>query len=207
MARKREGYHHGDLRRAILDAGEAELAERGRHGFSLRRVAARVGVSHTAPAHHFRDVSGLLEALATRGFERLLDCMQRRQSGATGGAYDRLVSSGCGYLDFALGQPALFRLVFGLDATPVAGSPLQTAGRAAFDHLADAVAALRNADPQDPALRVDVLASWTRVHGFAELVISGYVDAGPDMDAATETLFRAVFAADLDGPEPGGPTG
>ena len=61
-------YHHGDLRKALLEAGEEELSERGGENFSMRGVAKRAGVSHAAPAHHFRDKAGLLTALAQRGF-------------------------------------------------------------------------------------------------------------------------------------------
>ena len=60
-------YHHGDLRAALLRAAEAELNEAGIEAFSLRRVAKRAGVSHAAPAHHFRDVRGLLTALSAEG--------------------------------------------------------------------------------------------------------------------------------------------
>ena len=61
-------YHHGDLRNALLDAAETVLAARGVEAFSLRACAKEAGVSHAAPAHHFRDVAGLLTALAARGF-------------------------------------------------------------------------------------------------------------------------------------------
>ena len=62
----RHAYHHGDLRKALLDAAEAELAEKGVEGFTLRGCAKRAGVSHAAPAHHFKDANALLTALAAR---------------------------------------------------------------------------------------------------------------------------------------------
>jgi AcrR family transcriptional regulator len=72
MPKSKDSYHHGDLRAALIKAGEAVLAETGVTGFSLRAVAKRVGVSHSAPAHHFGDAKGLLDALATEGFRRFL---------------------------------------------------------------------------------------------------------------------------------------
>ena len=78
---KRSTYHHGDLRAALLRAGEEQLARSGVAGFSLREVASRVGVSHAAPAHHFGDAQGLLAALAAEGFRRFLAAMRHRQSG------------------------------------------------------------------------------------------------------------------------------
>ena len=61
---KRKPYHHGDLRAALIAAAEAELIEKGADAFSLRGTAKRAGVSHAAPAHHFRDANALLDALA-----------------------------------------------------------------------------------------------------------------------------------------------
>lgn len=197
-----KSYHHGDLRRAILDAAEAELAETGLAGFSLRRVAARVGVSHTAPSHHFGDVAGLIDALAERGFQRLLACMQDRQADEVR-PYQRLIASGFGYLDFAVAHPALFRLVFSLSKGTSASARVIAAGDAAFLHLARDVAALRGAEPlAHPDAREEVLACWSRVHGMAELILAGHIDLpGPDDPAARATareqLFQKVFEADF----------
>ena len=201
-ASTKRGYHHGDLRRAIIDAAEAELAERGLDGFSLRRISARVGVSHTAPAHHFRDVAGLIHALAERGFRRLLECMIAREATAPQTAHDQLIASGLGYLEFARAHPALFRLIFGLPKGPDPDKDVRAAGEAAFMHLARNVAALRGAEPlAHPAAHEEVLACWTRVHGFAELMLAGHIVLPDDDDViAREALFRAVFDVQFDKP-------
>jgi AcrR family transcriptional regulator len=101
MAEGRRPYHRGDLRAALLRAGEEVLAESGVEAFSLRHVAKRVGVSHSAPAHHFGDAAGLLIALAAEGFRRFLGSMQARQVDAGGAPIDLLVASGFGYIGFA----------------------------------------------------------------------------------------------------------
>ena len=201
-ARTKNGYHHGDLRRAIIDAGEAELAERGLDGFSLRRVSARVGVSHTAPAHHFGDVAGLVDALAERGFRRLLACMIARQETAPQTAHEQLIASGLGYLEFAQAHPALFRLIFGRPKAPDPDQELRAAGEAAFMHLARDVAAFHGTEPlAHPCAQEQVLACWTRVHGFAELLLAGHISLPADDDpSAYEALFRKVFEAQLDKP-------
>src|SRR6478609_8578950 len=93
---KAGAYHHGDLRKALLDAAEAELAEKGLEGFTLRGCAKRAGVSHAAPAHHFKDANALLTALAAVGHERFVAAMRKRQSEATG-QRGRFVASGLGY--------------------------------------------------------------------------------------------------------------
>src|SRR5215470_19725877 len=108
-------YHHGNLRAALLDAAEAELDAQGIEGFSLRGVAKRAGVSHAAPAHHFRDVNGLLTGLAAEGYKRFVAAQEARQKTAPADGMSQLVASGMGYIDFALARPALFRLMFSSD--------------------------------------------------------------------------------------------
>ena len=66
----KSAYHHGDLRTALLDAGDTVLAEHGLRGFTLRECARRAGVSHAAPKHHFSDVRGFLTAIAAREIGR-----------------------------------------------------------------------------------------------------------------------------------------
>jgi AcrR family transcriptional regulator len=68
-------YHHGDLRRALLDAAIEVIADAGPAALSLRDLARRAGVSHAGPTHHFRDKPGLLTALATEGFDLLAETL------------------------------------------------------------------------------------------------------------------------------------
>ena len=94
MEKPKDSYHHGDLRAALIAAAEATLAETGVEGFSLRQVAKRVGVSHSAPAHHFGDTQRLLCALAAEGFRRFREAMLARQAAAAPDARAQLVASG-----------------------------------------------------------------------------------------------------------------
>ena len=87
-------YHHGDLRNALVAAAEAELAEHGIEGFTLRGCAKRAGVSHAAPAHHFGDAAGLLTAVAAAGFERFLTFQRQRQEAASPDPSSQLVAAG-----------------------------------------------------------------------------------------------------------------
>ena len=105
-------YHHGDLRAALIAAAEAEIDAHGVESFSLRAVAKRAGVSHAAPAHHFGDANGLLTALAAEGFARFVETQRAHEAAAPPGQPDRLVAAGLGYIAFATGHPALFRLMF-----------------------------------------------------------------------------------------------
>lgn len=167
-------YHHGDLRETLLAAAEAELAEKGVEGFSLRGCAKRAGVSHAAPAHHFKDAGALLTALAAVGFERLTASAKGRQARAPADASAQLIASGLGYIEFAEANPALFKLMFGSDRPRDGDETLVLKGSEAFMILVDAIAAIRGGDPlSSPAGLMDITAAWSLVHGFAHLSIAG----------------------------------
>lgn len=171
---KESSYHHGDLPAALLQAAEKELAEHGIERFSLRAVAKRAGVSHAAPAHHFKDLQGLLTALAARGYERLVDMQIRRQESAESDARARIVASGLGYIDFAIAHPALFRLMFSSERPDRSDLAFSNATFVAFDKLVAETRAVSGEDPYESASAMrDLVASWALVHGLAELIVSG----------------------------------
>ena len=173
-SQKARSYHHGDLRRALLDAALEILDESGVSGLSLRGAARRAGVSHAAPAHHFGDLWGLHCAIAEEGFAQLGEHM-----GAAGAKAhtpgERLERYGVAYVDFAVRRPGRFRAMFHpwiADRTGPAS--LRRAADAAYalllDVVRDAQAAgqLRAGSP--PLL---ALSAWVPVHGLATLAIDG----------------------------------
>lgn len=173
---RKSAYHHGDLRQALLAAGEAELAVNGIEGFTLRGCAKRAGVSHAAPAHHFKDANALLTALATLGFTRFAQAMRAHQAKASAEPRAQLVAAGLGYLDFALAYPALFRLMFGSRRPDFADPSLHAVAEESFAILVGAIARVRGRDPWgDPRAMEDVAASWALVHGIAMLTLAGSV--------------------------------
>ena len=172
-------YHHGDLRAALLAAGEAELTERGVEGFSLRSVAKRAGVSHAAPAHHFGDVRGLLTALAAEGFRRFQAAMDAQEATTTD-PRERAIRAGLGYLDFALARPALFRLIFSSTRTDFTDPDLVSAGDTAYRHLVGLIDDLGGD-------RSDVAALWAMSHGIADLSVGGRLMMFANMDKGERT--------------------
>jgi len=195
MPARQSRYHHGDLRAALLKAAEVVLAKTGVTGFSLRQVAREVGVSHSAPAHHFGDANGLLMALATEGFQRFLAAMQARRNQAPDDIRERIFASGLGYLDFAQSSPALFRLMFSEQISNPDNQAFARASQAAFMHLAEDIATLRATEAlEDSLVMADVMASWSMVHGFADLLISGRMQSVQALPPAErEAFFRQVF--------------
>lgn len=170
----KQAYHHGDLRRALLQAAEAELEEKGVEGFTLRGCAKRAGVSHAAPAHHFGDAAGLLSALASEGFERFLATTRARvEAVEDDNPRARMTALGLGYVEFARANPALFRLMFSSDRPDFTDDNLQQAASAAFDQLVSGVAGIAGPAPMGSrGGRRQVAMVWAIVHGLSHLLLS-----------------------------------
>jgi AcrR family transcriptional regulator len=161
-------YHHGDLRRALLDAARHELHKVGMQQLSLRGVARRAGVTHAAAYHHFADKDALLRRLAQEGFEKLLASMVREVNAAEQSPLGRLRSSGIGYLKFAQEDPQALMLMF--DGTKVDhDEELQAAAEAAFICLVECVAAARASQGLEGDPLPDAILHWSCVHGFSTL--------------------------------------
>ncbi len=172
-------YHHGDLRRALLSAAEAELGERGVEAFSLRSVAKRAGVSHAAPAHHFGDNRGLLTSLAAEGYRQFLASQSAREIVAAADPESQVLAAGLGYIDFAMHRPALFRLLWGSDRPNFFDAELSQTAGAAYQHLVDQVRAAGGRTIADES------ALWAIAHGLAHLLSEGRMPSIGALDVET----------------------
>ena len=190
MARK-PPYHHGDLRRTLLDASLALLEEEGLAALSLREVARRAGVTHQAPYHHFADRAALLGALAEEGFALLFEAMRAEQDRAHRAPGAQLAAAGRGYVQFALGHPAHFRLMFRPELSE--GGPAPASGAPAYDLL---VGAVRAAQESGEAPRKDaetqVALCWSAAHGLASLLLDGGMGFDDPKQAAREMMALLV---------------
>jgi AcrR family transcriptional regulator len=109
-SKPRGTYHHGSLPQALLDAAESVLKREGLAGLTLRAISREAHVSHTAARHHFSDRSGVLSALAALGHLRLTEVMKRFALGKPP-SQQRRKAIGKGYVQFAVDNPDLFRLM------------------------------------------------------------------------------------------------
>jgi len=170
-------YHHGDLPAALLDAVRTAVTEHGVSGVSLRDVARRAGVSHSAPAHHFGSKAGLLTAFATAGYELLAETV--RQEVAAPGAADpaaEVAAMGQGYFRFAVSHPAHFEVMFRLDALNPADRDLAAARDAVYSLLTAAVGRCQAAGRlHGRSPDVVTAAAWSLAHGLSALWISGHL--------------------------------
>jgi AcrR family transcriptional regulator len=204
--RPKAPYHHGDLRRALLEEAVRTIRDDGTAALTLRAVGARLGVSRTALYRHFADKSALLNAVSEDGFRRLGDALERGWE-AAGGGITGFEEMGRAYVRFALENPSHYRVMFGVwNSREHDDSALRAAGARAFQLLVDALAALqgegvarRDESPDRVARYV-----WAVVHGVAMLGIDGRLPDGPGgvrdvTDLAVRRLGTGIF---LTGPSP-----
>ena len=167
MTTLKTGYHHGDLRTALIDAGLALTRTGGPEALTIREVTRRVGVSPNAAYRHFADREALLSAVASAIQHRMAAQMQG--SSRRRGAGDQLRAVGMGYIKFALDEPGWFTVAFF-----GAVDPDETAGAPPYLALVDALDAMMAAGTLAPERRDGAeWPCWSAVHGFAELALQG----------------------------------
>lgn len=192
---KKDGYHHGDLRRALLDAAVAVVDRDGLAALSLHALAKKAGVSSAAPYHHFESREALLAAIAQEGFELLARSMGEEAMTAFD-ARRRFEALGRGYIKFAVRHRGHFRVMFRPELREIADQGLIAAGNASFAMLTDAVAACQRegfAAPGDPM--PIVLVAWSAVHGASSLFIDGPLGDGTDGEWLARTIASTVTQA------------
>jgi AcrR family transcriptional regulator len=184
-ATRERPYHHGDLRRALLDEA-IEAIERGGPGaISLREVARRTGVSHAAPAHHFGDKVGLLTAIAGEGFDLLAD-----ELNAAFEATGSFLEVGVAYVGFAVRHRAHFEVMFRPELLRADDKALASARQRSRQALYGPLGSVPR-DGSVDSLRAGV-AAWALVHGLATLYLEGNLP--PALGNDPEAIAREVAA-------------
>jgi AcrR family transcriptional regulator len=181
-------YHHGDLRAACLHAALELLEEEGASALSLRAVARRAGVAHSAPYRHYADRDALVSAVAAVGYRELAQSLAAAHPSPS--THDDLAAVAVAYVQFALRRSALFRVMF---AEPCdRNSPERVAATAAISGYVQAIVgrSFPGADPEAMSTAV-----WALVHGLAFLHLDGKLDASSP--AAVSNGVRAAVHAVL----------
>jgi AcrR family transcriptional regulator len=192
-------YHHGDLRRALVEAAVTLMTDEQNWNFSLREVARKAGVSHNAPYNHFADKQELLAEVAAVGFAELRERMQG-SARAVENPKTALIKAGVAYVDFGLENPARYRLMFGsVLRSPKDGRPTNIAFAAAgagtvlgeiFERGAQTGAFPASVRKKEN-MQLRVLAAWSAVHGLTQLVLDGLPGA-PKIPNLAEKVARVV---------------
>jgi AcrR family transcriptional regulator len=169
-------YHHGTLRDALLEAAERVLERDGLSGLTLRAVAREAGVSHAAPTHHFRDLTGLVSELAAIGFRQFNAAMAA--AGAAGTSpMEKAMARAKAYVAYAQAHPGMYGLMFRTERLDMTRPSLHEAASASFAGLAGAIGASRHEQIHEEALSLEQAAAiaraWSLVHGFTMLLLDG----------------------------------
>ncbi|HME77587.1 MAG TPA: TetR/AcrR family transcriptional regulator [Mycobacterium sp.] len=167
MTDSKTGYHHGDLRAALIDAGLQLARDGGPEALTIREATRRVGVSPNAAYRHFADREALLSEVATAIQSLMVARMQTsvRRRGST----ELLRAVGIGYIKFALDEPGWFAVAFfGADQSD------ETISAPPYLALVEALDAMVDAGVLSPQRRDGAeWPCWSAVHGFAELALRG----------------------------------
>jgi AcrR family transcriptional regulator len=198
-----DAYHRKDLKRTLMRAVRAELREFGADSVSLRRIAARAGVSHAAPYRHYKGKDGILAALCWEGQAEFTACLrQAREAGRS--PADGLFRLGTAYLEFAGRNPDVFALMFSETGKRVMGAhhpedaTKPPSDYDSFEVLEATVRECQSAEVLDPGEHSGALAMliWSFIHGFAHIRREGFAShLGATRGLDGETTERLVMRA------------
>ncbi len=192
MTADKDSYHHRDLRSALIKAAIELIAEKDVSSLSLREVARRVGVSHTAPYRHFANKQALLAAVAQEGFQGLTNALNSAIEEAPQHPWRRLEASGVAYVQYAIAHPSHYRVMFGsAGGDKGAVYPcVVAASQQAFAILVNIITdgqmqgAIRPGEPKQLAW-----VAWSLVHGLAMLLIDGQLPLSEPAKIASVAHF------------------
>jgi len=205
---RRRGYHHGNLREALIEAALELIAEKGPAGFTFAEAARWAGVSAAAPYRHFRDRDALMADVARRGFEAFAARLEAAWNDGRPEPRRAFEALGHAYLGFAREEPAYYAAMFEAQLPPDLEPELARAGDAAFAVLRRAAEALCATLPEarrPPPLMV-ALHMWSLAHGIASLFGRG--DPGRrKLPMSPEELLEAAALLYFQGLAGGGPPG
>ena len=198
-ASRKQHYHHGDLRNALLGAALDLIGEHGPSGLGIREVARRAGVSHSAPYRHFRDRDALIVAVVEQGLPLLNETTKRCIAEAGDAPPSQFASGGLAYIDFALEHPNHYRVMFsGNLLSGSGGELLKHTSEDALAHMVEStrqcqhLGLIRAGDPLPIALTI-----WSTIHGFVSLLIDRrlelLVGGGDSLARLRDAVLTAMF--------------
>jgi AcrR family transcriptional regulator len=198
---RRRGYHHGNLREALVAAARRLIAERGPAGFTLIEAARLAGVSAAAPYRHFKDREALLADVARRGFEEFAARLAAAWEGAEHDPEAAFLRMGEAYLAFAREEPGYYSAMF--VAVPTATLKRHPRKGNAFAALENAVAEVTSGRGKKLDARRIAYQVWALSHGLATLAAAGQLPAG-DARLTAAALLREGVGALIAGADGGG---
>jgi AcrR family transcriptional regulator len=190
-------YHHGDLKRAVIETAAGMLREDKDWQFTLREVARRAGVSHAAPYKHFPDKRALLTELAMQGFEQLGREMTAAVTPRPRSVRKEWLAAGNAYVQFGVANPALYRLMYSSEAGDPSSVHLNERVLRTFGVLVDILERGQEAGVfKKRPVQAQAAACWAQVHGLTMLSVGGLLlpekVGGNPINAALGTLLEGI---------------
>ena len=187
-------YHHGDLRRGLVDAARRILEADGPSALSLRAVAREAGVSPAAPYHHFKDKGELLDAVALEGWDALGEALAEARAKA--GPDDIVVTElGVAYVCFARDNPALYRVMYersrDKDALP---EDMRENDESAYCLVRETFREIAGDDVSEMEVELATIAAWCAAHGLAEMSAFNQFTPLKEELGGEVNFLRAVLA-------------
>lgn len=201
----KDTYHHGDLRRALMDGALAVVRERGLDALSLREVAAAAGVSHAAPYHHFADKAALVRALGYEALGRLDERMATAEAAAADDPREQLLAIGMSYIAFCTERPEYFAVMEAPELRDPSTFDQAEPHGETWERLVRAVVGCQEAGllpREDPSILA--IGMWALVHGVTELWLTapltqtpeGAGGVGPLADRILRSMLGRATASD-----------
>lgn len=180
---QKDRYHHGGLREALITAAREQISEHGLENFSLATACRSAGVSTAAPYKHFRDRDEILEEVTAQGFNALADRSMEAVQRNGPGTIEGIIAMGQAYVDFAVEETGLFRVMFGQHPVIKDKEHVSNTGRSCFGQVIEQVAIYCELQGVEGDARAIAVRLWTFVHGAASLLIDqDYEKVAPGID-------------------------
>jgi AcrR family transcriptional regulator len=179
----KQRFHHGNLREALVTAAQDLLIKHGPDGFTLADACRCAGVTTAAPYKHFRSKQEILQEIVSRGFDELMAVNAKAVAEAGPGTLAGITAMVISYLDFAVGQPAVFRLMFGHKPHLMKVQHVNESGNRCLKNVVDEVAACSRKHGQKADAELIAIRLWTFVHGASSIELDGdYERVAPGLD-------------------------
>lgn len=187
-------YHHGNLRNTLIEAGIELINQEGERHFSLRRVAARCGVSHAAPYSHFQSKEELLEAMQAYVTQRFMDVLDRAVRACPDPeSPELLIRIGRSYVLFFIENPQYFPFLFAQPVMEIDLSMRENGGRnfPPFELFKNAaIRVLRGMGFPENRIKDSIISMWAQVHGLAAIATMKNVHYDEDWETKIEDIIR-----------------